>query len=242
MTPQTKTSKLRLDTAQSRFSRNESALSSDSEESKDEIVLQPKRPTFNSKRLPSHWKDLHVPDFYLTTLKGCSTGHVPSVFFEKQPAVSTAGNVEVEAFHVKPLPTDPKHRTTSMEYFAPKGFGRLLCQVCSRYFMNEDLLAQHCSGSVHRYKAAKLEGFKKAPRPIPGHGLGYNMLDCGEFDEAYHAMKSGSESEPESDDVAAEEEGLSSELTSEARLILDFQRSERRAERERLGQVKMRRS
>ena len=68
------------------------------------------------------------------------------------------------------------------------------------------------------------------------------MLDCGEFDEAYHAMKSDSESEPESDDVTAEEEGLSSELTSEARLILDFQRSERRAERERLGQVKMRRS
>jgi len=117
---------------------------------------------------------------------------VPSIFFDKESAVSTAGNVHVAAFHHNPLPNDPAHRSASKEYFAPKGFGRLHCQVCSRYFINEQLLAQHTQSTTHQYKAAQLRGLQRPPCLFPPN---YNILDCGEFDEAYHAMKSDSDDE-----------------------------------------------
>ena len=167
-----------------------------------EATDQKQRKTYIGRKPASKWKKLEVPDFYLKTLEGCSTGHIPSAFFEKKPAISTAGNTQVLAFHRNPLPLDPDHKSASKEYFAPKGFGKLHCEICSRYFINEELLAQHCQGTVHQYKEAKARGIKRPPPPIPKE---YNVLDCGEFDEAYHALRSeSSDSEHLSEDDSSE--------------------------------------
>ena len=187
---------------------------------------QQRRTTYMGRKLASKWKKLEVPDFYLKTLAGCSTGHIPSAFFEKEPAVSTAGNTQVSAFNHHPLPTDPAHRSASKEYFAPKGFGTLHCEICSRYFINEDLLAQHCQGAVHQYNEAKLKGIQgRPPPPIPKT---YNVLDCGEFDEAYRAMRSDSSDS----DQMSEEDSLDSEQAREQT------RERRRSERSRVYEEK----
>jgi len=146
--------------------------------------------TYMTRKPASKWKELQVPDFYLKTLEGCSTGHIPSMFFEKEPAVSTAGNIQVSPFHDKPLPTDPTHRSASKEYFAPKGFGNLHCNVCTRNFLSEELLAQHKQSTLHQYKEAQQRG--QAQRSPPPTIPILNLMDCGEFDDSYHAINSDS--------------------------------------------------
>lgn len=146
--------------------------------------------TYITKKPASKWKELKVPDFYLKTLEGCSTGHIPSAFFAKEPALSTAGNLPVSPFHKKPLPTDPAHQSASKEYFAPKGLGELHCSICSRSFLSQELLTQHRQSTMHQYKEAQLRG--EAQRSPPPTVPLLNLLDCGEFDDAYHNMKSDS--------------------------------------------------
>ena len=96
-----------------------------------------KKPTYQAKKPLSQWKGLGVPNFYLATLEGCSVGKVPSVFFGKEPAVSTAGNVQVQPFRHEPLPFDPKHQRASMVrmkrdvlYLKYMLFVTPLCCVC----------------------------------------------------------------------------------------------------------------
>jgi hypothetical protein len=84
------------------------------------------------------------------------------------------------------------------EYFAPKGFGKLRCEICDRCFMNEQLLVQHNESTGHQYRAARLQGFRYEGKHKKIKQM--NVLDCGEFDESYHAMKSDSDSESLGDD------------------------------------------
>lgn len=146
--------------------------------------------TYMTRKPASKWKELKVPDFYLKTLEGCSKGHIPSVFFEREPALSTAGNVQVSPFHNKPLPTDPAHRSASKEYFAPKGLGDLHCSICCRSFLSQELLVQHRNSTMHHYKEAQQRG--EAQRSPPPTIPVLNLLDCGEFDDAYHNLNSDS--------------------------------------------------
>ncbi len=50
---------------------------------------------------------------------------------------STAGFTRMDAFSESPL---QKRLTASAQYFAPKGLGQYVCEVCQRYFLDKTLL------------------------------------------------------------------------------------------------------
>ena len=178
----------------------------------------------------SKWKGLKTPGFYLTSLPKGSTGSVPSKFFQKTPSmmVSTDGHQLVSAFVNKPLPNDAQHLSASKEYFAPKGLGSFRCSICDRSFLNHKLLEQHCKRQVvrvrlksllandfvvltvfsehstsHVYNEAMMHGFVKEAHPIP---KSFNILDCGEFDDAYYELCTESDFDEGTDRHGSEEE------------------------------------
>ena len=59
------------------------------------------------------------------------------------------------------------------------------------------------NSTFHVYNNAMMHGFEKPPRPIP---KSFNILDCGEFDDAYYKLCTESDVDQETDRHGSEEE------------------------------------